>query len=145
MFLNNIYNLGHFRHVIGMARNVRRATVLLPFFDGVLALECDSRKPKCAKHVLVLRMFARLVFSTSSTVSSIRHIDLTIFFSVISRVTIIKGLSFEIAGLPVQVRDQLLRVNSSDFPKSDVNREYYIQQIEREVLLLCTSKRANLK
>lgn len=35
-------------------------------------------------------------------------------------------------GLPVQVRDQLLRVNSSDFPKSDVNREYYIQQIERE-------------
>lgn len=36
-------------------------------------------------------------------------------------------------GLPVQVRDQMLRVNSSDYPKSDVNREYYIQQIEREV------------
>ena len=87
MFLNNIHNF--FRHVIGMARNVRRATVLLPSFDGVLALECDSRRPKCAKRVLVLRMFARLVFSTSSTVSSIHHIDLTIFFNFISRVTII--------------------------------------------------------
>ena len=32
----------------------------------------------------------------------------------------------------------MLRVNSSDYPKSDVNREYYIQQIEREVHLLCS-------
>lgn len=34
--------------------------------------------------------------------------------------------------LPVQVRDQLLQV-SSDIPKSDVNKEYYSQILEKEM------------
>ena len=35
-------------------------------------------------------------------------------------------------GLPVQVRDAALKVKD-DLPKSDVNREYYIQNIDREL------------
>jgi pre-mRNA-splicing factor RBM22/SLT11 len=35
-------------------------------------------------------------------------------------------------GLPTQVRDAALRVKD-DLPKSDVNREYYIQNIDREL------------
>ncbi|XP_065332585.1 pre-mRNA-splicing factor RBM22 [Cloeon dipterum] len=35
-------------------------------------------------------------------------------------------------GLPIQVRDQALRIKD-DLPKSDVNKEYYIQNIDAEV------------
>ena len=35
-------------------------------------------------------------------------------------------------GLPVQVRDAALKLQDS-MPKSDVNKEYYTQNIEREV------------
>ena len=35
-------------------------------------------------------------------------------------------------GLPVQVRDHALKI-MSEIPKSDVNKEYYNQNIEREV------------
>ena len=35
-------------------------------------------------------------------------------------------------GLPVQVRDHALSVKD-DLPKSDVNKEYYIQNAEKEV------------
>ena len=35
-------------------------------------------------------------------------------------------------GLPIQVRDAALKVKD-DLPKSDVNREYYIQNIDREL------------
>jgi len=35
-------------------------------------------------------------------------------------------------GLPVQVRDQALGVKD-DLPKSDVGREYYLQNMEKEV------------
>lgn len=35
-------------------------------------------------------------------------------------------------GLPIQVRDAALKMQD-DIPKSDVNKEYYIQNMEREV------------
>ena len=35
-------------------------------------------------------------------------------------------------GLPIQVRDAALKLKD-DLPKSDVNKEYYIQNMEREV------------
>ena len=35
-------------------------------------------------------------------------------------------------GLPIQVRDAALRIKD-DLPKSDVNREYYIQNADREL------------
>ena len=35
-------------------------------------------------------------------------------------------------GLPVQVRDHALNVKD-DIPKSDVNKEYFIQNAEKEV------------
>ena len=35
-------------------------------------------------------------------------------------------------GLPTQVRDAALRIKD-DLPKSDVNREYYIQNADREL------------
>jgi len=38
-------------------------------------------------------------------------------------------------GLPVQVRDAALKLQES-MPKSDVNKEYYTQNMEREVSLL---------
>ena len=37
-----------------------------------------------------------------------------------------------ISGLPIQVRDQALNIKD-EMPKSDVNKEYYSQNIEREV------------
>lgn len=37
-----------------------------------------------------------------------------------------------IEGLPVQVRDAALKVQDN-MPKSDVNKEYYTQNMEREV------------
>ena len=44
------------------------------------------------------------------------------------------------AGLPVQVRDQALKIHD-EIPKSDVGKEYYQQNLEKEVtidnLLLC--------
>lgn len=36
------------------------------------------------------------------------------------------------AGLPVQVRDQALKIHD-EIPKSDVGKEYYQQNLEREV------------
>lgn len=36
-------------------------------------------------------------------------------------------------GLPIQVRDAALKMQD-DIPKSDVNKEYYIQNMEREVV-----------
>lgn len=39
------------------------------------------------------------------------------------------------AGLPIQVRDTGLSVKD-DVPKSDVNKEYYTQNMEREVEFL---------
>lgn len=39
---------------------------------------------------------------------------------------------YSFAGLPVQVRDAALKIQD-DLPKSDVNKEYYTQNIEREV------------
>jgi len=37
------------------------------------------------------------------------------------------------AGLPVQVRDQALKIHD-EIPKSDVGKEYYQQNLEREVI-----------
>ncbi len=37
-----------------------------------------------------------------------------------------------LAGLPVQVRDAALKIQD-EMPKSDVNKEYYTQNMEREV------------
>ena len=40
-------------------------------------------------------------------------------------------------GLPVQVRDTALSINSNDaIPKSDVNREYFAEEHDRRVWLL---------
>ena len=36
-------------------------------------------------------------------------------------------------GLPVQVRDTALAIKD-DMPKSDVNKEFYTQNIEKEVM-----------
>ena len=36
------------------------------------------------------------------------------------------------AGLPVQVRDKALKIHD-EIPKSDVGKEYYQQNLEREV------------
>jgi pre-mRNA-splicing factor RBM22/SLT11 len=39
-------------------------------------------------------------------------------------------------GLPVQVRDSALGINTSDsIPKSDVNREFFAEEQDRKVLL----------
>lgn len=38
------------------------------------------------------------------------------------------------SGLPVQVRDHALGLKD-DVPKSDVNKEYYTQNVEKEVCL----------
>ena len=38
---------------------------------------------------------------------------------------------FHCAGLPVQVRDAALKIQDS-MPKSDVNKEYYQQNLEKE-------------
>ena len=35
-------------------------------------------------------------------------------------------------GLPIQVRDQALRIKD-EMPKSDVNKEFYTQNMEKEV------------
>jgi pre-mRNA-splicing factor RBM22/SLT11 len=35
-------------------------------------------------------------------------------------------------GLPIQVRDAALRIKD-DLPRSDVNKEYYIQNMDKEV------------
>lgn len=40
-------------------------------------------------------------------------------------------------GLPVQVRDAALKLQDN-IPKSDVNKEYYTQNIEREVRIIIT-------
>jgi len=37
-----------------------------------------------------------------------------------------------LAGLPVQVRDKALKIHD-EIPKSDVGKEYYQQNLEREV------------
>ena len=37
------------------------------------------------------------------------------------------------SGLPIQVRDAALKI-ADEMPKSDVNKEYYTQNAEREVL-----------
>ena len=37
-------------------------------------------------------------------------------------------------GLPVQVRDAALKIQDQ-MPKSDVNKEYYTQNMEREVII----------
>lgn len=39
-----------------------------------------------------------------------------------------------VSGLPIQVRDTGLAIKE-DIPRSDVNKEYYTQNIEREVCL----------
>ena len=39
---------------------------------------------------------------------------------------------FDTTGLPVQVRDAALKIQD-EMPKSDVNKEYYTQNMEREV------------
>ena len=39
---------------------------------------------------------------------------------------------FSFQGLPVQVRDHALGMKD-DVPKSDVNKEYYTQNVEKEV------------
>ena len=40
-------------------------------------------------------------------------------------------------GLPVQVRDTALGINTSEsIPKSDVNREFFAEEQDRKVLLL---------
>jgi hypothetical protein len=39
---------------------------------------------------------------------------------------------FYLLGLPVQVRDAALKIQDQ-MPKSDVNKEYYTQNMEREV------------
>lgn len=35
-------------------------------------------------------------------------------------------------GLPIQVRDAALRIKD-DLPRSDVNKEYYVQNVDNEV------------
>ena len=35
-------------------------------------------------------------------------------------------------GLPVQVRDSILKVKD-DLPRSDVNREFYLQNMDRQI------------
>lgn len=42
-------------------------------------------------------------------------------------------MCFDFAGLPIQVRDTGLSVKD-DMPKSDVNKEYFTQNMEREVI-----------
>ena len=42
------------------------------------------------------------------------------------------GPFFVLTGLPVQVRDVGLKI-TDDMPRSDVNKEYYTQNMEREV------------
>jgi hypothetical protein len=45
-------------------------------------------------------------------------------------------------GLPVQVRDAALKLQDS-MPKSDVNKEYYTQNMEREVSglrMICSNR-----
>ena len=43
-------------------------------------------------------------------------------------------LKFCYKGLPVQVRDAALKIEN-DMPKSDVGREFYNQNMEREVIV----------
>lgn len=43
---------------------------------------------------------------------------------------------FLILGLPIQVRDAGLSLKD-EMPKSDVNKEYYTQNMEREVKKCC--------
>lgn len=38
-------------------------------------------------------------------------------------------------GLPIQVRDAALKVQD-DLPRSDVNKEYYIQNMDNQVIYL---------
>ena len=45
------------------------------------------------------------------------------------------SLTLLFAGLPIQVRDTGLAIKD-EVPKSDVNKEYYTQNMEREVQLL---------
>ena len=42
------------------------------------------------------------------------------------------AFSLYMSGLPVQVRDHALGLKD-DVPKSDVNKEYYTQNVEKEV------------
>lgn len=49
-----------------------------------------------------------------------------------SRIIYIKKIC---AGLPIQVRDTGLSVKD-EVPRSDVNKEYYTQNMEREVICL---------
>ena len=46
------------------------------------------------------------------------------------------------SGLPVQVRDHALKIQDT-MPKSDVNKEYYTQNMEREVSM--STKKINFK
>lgn len=47
-----------------------------------------------------------------------------------------------VTGLPIQVRDTGLAIKE-DIPRSDVNKEYYTQNIEREVCShFCTFRNA---
>lgn len=48
------------------------------------------------------------------------------------QIYMIFSLHFFIPGLPIQVRDAGLSFKD-DMPKSDVNKEYYTQNMEREV------------
>lgn len=45
-------------------------------------------------------------------------------------------------GLPVQVRDHALGMKD-DVPKSDVNKEYYTQNVEKEVSVLLSEMKLN--
>ena len=46
------------------------------------------------------------------------------------------------SGLPVQVRDHALKLKD-DIPKSDVNKEYYTQMMEKEVRAVTASEAFN--
>lgn len=68
-----------------------------------------------------------MVFGYKLVINIMRYTE---FYMRISNFTFF----LDLPGLPVQVRDTALKLQDN-MPKSDVNKEYYTQNMEREVVV----------
>lgn len=108
---------------------------------GVRALACVSRRRKSVRPAVKWKTFVRRVCSTWSTVSPWGEEEEKKLLALLPNLFSMEGGKYPeswtqlcFLGLPIQVRDTGLAVKE-DIPRSDVNKEYYTQNMEREVQL----------
>lgn len=118
---------------------IRFVHVPLLCSDGVQALACASKRQRSVRPAVKWKTFVRRVCSTWSMVSLWHpifalqlHCYLLTTLNNSSPCRAKPPCSLCFIGLPIQVRDTGLAVKE-DIPRSDVNKEYYTQNMEREV------------